>query len=879
MGIELVEQALSRGIMPERILYTSFTRAAANEARQRAIEKFPYLNEDRFCFFRTLHSIGFRLLQLNHNSILDGHKLKEFAKTFNYQFSSDTLDKDIFQQEIIDMGLGTEADVYLAFDEWRKNKLYFSLDLMGLDFKQAYNEFIRQHGEIHSQFNEQGLRAFIRRKEEYKQKKGLWEFSDILAKVIMDKIPLDVDVVIADEHQDASPLIHAVVNFWSMNAKEVYLLGDPDQCLPAGTKIATPNGEVNIENLSEGSAVVVSIGSGYSGVSKVSKIHRNISHKLFITLRTKTGKELTLTADHRLFVAVPFTYNRRPRMDYFYVYLMQNDAYGWRIGTTNIPGSRLRIEGRPVPRMFLIRDYDSLEEARFYEALYSLKYGIPTQTFISHSVRQFIYGDVLKKLCNELGVASRVGLLASDLGINLDFPIWVPQSTTLAHPSRLTINVRMATYHQNSKRFGKRPYGFHAVALETTDKSLQDKLRSYGYKMSRRDGSYLAIHSKDFEVVLTEAMKLKQITGGQIRVTHTALGKQGRVIAGLLMPAGNVMRGFVVPILNNGKIVMDEVIDVKREFRIEETFDLDIEQYHNYIANGIMVHNCIYSFMAADPSIMIDWERDEDIVLRQSHRCCQAVHDLSRKITDRMKVRYHSDFLPTASQGRVIRTYTPDYDSVGSTIVAARTRYLLERHYDELMRLGLPFTARSGERSPLDRKEKDVVLTLFYLANGEQVSFDDIYRLSEAVPQKRWLEYGSKASIKEMATKEPNRKLSKASLPALGFTSDFVSVLNDREFLVPLKLEEKDKLYFRRVINKYGIEGLTNQPKLSIGTCHSFKGLEADRVILDLELTTRPLENLDVNPDSEHRVFYVGSTRAREEIQLLIPDSWKVYNL
>jgi DNA helicase-2/ATP-dependent DNA helicase PcrA len=516
-GIQLVKDALAKGTLPQRILYTSFTRSAAQESRDRALAAFPQYSSDDFKYFRTLHSIGFRLLQLNHNSIFDGHKLKEFAKTFNYQFSRDTLDKDIFQQEIIDMGLGSEADAYLAFDEWRKNKLYFSLDLMGLDFKHAYNEFIQQHGEIHSQFNEQGLRAFIQRKEEYKQKEGLWEFSDILAKVLMDEIPLDVDVVIADEHQDASPLIHAVIDLWSKQAQEVYLIGDPDQA--------------------------------------------------------------------------------------------------------------------------------------------------------------------------------------------------------------------------------------------------------------------------------------------------------------------------------------------------------------------------IYSFMAADPSIMIDWERDEDIVLKQSYRCSQAVHDLSRKITDRMKVRYHSDFLPTSSLGQVIRTYTPNYDSAGSTIVAARTRYLLQKHYDELIRLSLPFTTRRGEKSPLDRKEKDIVLTLYYLVNGEQVSFDDIYRLSEVVPQKHWLEYGAKAQIKEMASREPSRKLSKASLPALGFTQDFMSVLNDRDFLAPLKLEEGTKLYFRRLISKYDIQGLIEPPKLSIGTCHSFKGLEADKVILDLELTTRPLENLDVNPDSEHRVMFVGVTRAREEIQLLIPDSWKAYNL
>ena len=51
--LRIVEDALSRGISPERIAYLAFTRQAANEAKERAMIQFGF-DEARFPF--SVHS-------------------------------------------------------------------------------------------------------------------------------------------------------------------------------------------------------------------------------------------------------------------------------------------------------------------------------------------------------------------------------------------------------------------------------------------------------------------------------------------------------------------------------------------------------------------------------------------------------------------------------------------------------------------------------------------------------------------------------------------------------------------------------------------------------------------------------------------------------
>lgn len=93
-----------------------------------------------------------------------------------------------------------------------------------------------------------------------------------------------------------------------------------------------------------------------------------------------------------------------------------------------------------------------------------------------------------------------------------------------------------------------------------------------------------------------------------------------------------------------------------------------------------------------------------------------------------------------------------------------------------------------------------------------------------------------------------------------------------REHLLPAR--QTGIVYPASVYSQYGIEGLRKDPKILIGTIHSVKGGEADSVYLFPDISYRAREEIDINPnaiDSAYRLFYVGMTRARTELNLMAP--------
>jgi superfamily I DNA/RNA helicase len=64
---------------------------------------------------------------------------------------------------------------------------------------------------------------------------------------------------------------------------------------------------------------------------------------------------------------------------------------------------------------------------------------------------------------------------------------------------------------------------------------------------------------------------------------------------------------------------------------------------------------------------------------------------------------------------------------------------------------------------------------------------------------------------------------------------------------------------------------LREEPLIHVGTCHSFKGSEADTVFVYPDLSTAGAIEWQSNRDSILRLFYVAITRAREELVLCDP--------
>jgi hypothetical protein len=74
--------------------------------------------------------------------------------------------------------------------------------------------------------------------------------------------------------------------------------------------------------------------------------------------------------------------------------------------------------------------------------------------------------------------------------------------------------------------------------------------------------------------------------------------------------------------------------------------------------------------------------------------------------------------------------------------------------------------------------------------------------------------------------------------------------------------------YVWNVVRRHGVNAFATRPKLYVGTIHSFKGAEADTVIVYPDLSYKGMETYYDNPQSVIRMFYVAFTRAREKLVL-----------
>lgn len=64
--------------------------------------------------------------------------------------------------------------------------------------------------------------------------------------------------------------------------------------------------------------------------------------------------------------------------------------------------------------------------------------------------------------------------------------------------------------------------------------------------------------------------------------------------------ANDIKVGDDIAIYSDGEIIMDTVVDRKLDKYTGYVYDLDIDEYHNYIANGVVSHNSIYGWRGAN---------------------------------------------------------------------------------------------------------------------------------------------------------------------------------------------------------------------------------------------------------------------------------------
>ena len=205
--LNIVEQSLARGIEPQRIAYLAFTRKAAHEAQERAMEKFGF-DTGRFPFFRTLHSLAFKRLGLKRDEIMTDKHFRNIGKAMGIEF------KGIYDEDLgvhIGMGLGDKCS------------RVESLSRVGLRSLEKQYEYINENDlSLHA------VKQYSEALQKYKKQNKLLDFTDMLEKF---HEPLPIDICIIDEAQDLSSLQYKMAITASQYAKEVYIAGDDDQAI------------------------------------------------------------------------------------------------------------------------------------------------------------------------------------------------------------------------------------------------------------------------------------------------------------------------------------------------------------------------------------------------------------------------------------------------------------------------------------------------------------------------------------------------------------------------------------------------------------------------------------------------------------------------
>ena len=308
-------------------------------------------------------------------------------------------------------------------------------------------------------------------------------------------------------------------------------------------------------------------------------------------------------------------------------------------------------------------------------------------------------------------------------------------------------------------------------------------------------------------------------------------------------------------------VVVDEAQDLtKLQWRVIRRIVQDVPQV--YIGGDDW--QAIYQWAGADVSTFLATP-GERIVLAESHRCSSAVHTLATMIGNRIRQKIPKAWVPKDDGGNVIRVADPEMvDPLdGTWLFLARHRFMLGRYVTHLRTKGYPYIC-SGQSS-IAVPQIRAVIQWERLRRGEQISGTDVENV-----------YGS--FLKGIVSKGHRKpKVSPREMYGLGDLKSRFGLLTDKDWMHVINLTPENREYVR-AIRARG-ESLTREPRISISTIHGAKGGEADSVVLSCDLATKAYNAYRRDHDAEDRCFFVGASRAKQNLFLVQPFQMRHYRI
>lgn len=725
---------------PNNILAVTFTNKAANEMRQRIAKLLGENANNRYFmpYAGTFHSICVRILRksgdfagiANNFVIFDETDRQNAIKKISKQINLD--DKNYPTRTLA--SIISNAKNELINPSEYKNLASGPMQAMAAKVYPLYQSLLKEANAL--------------------------DFDDLIAKTVSllaknnhvrQEWQSQFKYIMIDEYQDTNAAQYKLIKLLTGEHNNIAVVGDDWQCLLPNSNIQTSNGNRHIKDVSKGILVKASSGYGDANFFPVTNVRKFKFTGEVIKVITQQNYELSVTPNHIMFA-------RWGHFDSYFVYLMYSPKHGYRIGMTKGTrfdgkkediGLRVRANQERATKMWVIMVCDSREEAKANEALYSYKYGIPTMVFRADLNRRMSFSQSqIDNIYAQIDTKTRAVELFADLGINQEFPHFIPGASLRGEHDRLVINVVL---FGDKRKTAKSAWSASRLSVNTSDRDKLRVFESLGYtiRTGRSDTYRTEIHNLDYGKIesLLEEINFQ---GSEDEVITKKYTYQTQHKFDFL-PASQLHVGMLLPVVNGDQVTEDKIKEIKRLNYSGDVYDLDIQAVHNYVASNIIVHNSIYSWRGADFKNILNFERDNKettiIKLEQNYRSTKHILDAAHAVIAKNKQRSDKKLWTKAEGGNPVQTLQVANERSEGEVIVRRIKTAVDlgaRQYKDyallyrtnaqsrsleevLVQYGIPYKIVGGVRF-YDRKEiKDILAYLRLIYQPEDIiSFERI---------------------------------------------------------------------------------------------------------------------------------------------------------
>jgi superfamily I DNA/RNA helicase len=362
----------------------------------------------------------------------------------------------------------------------------------------------------------------------------------------------------------------------------------------------------------------------------------------------------------------------------------------------------------------------------------------------------------------------------------------------------------------------------HRIALVGNDPAARATLEALGFRTSEdkpgvNGWTYDAV-SASMATILERAETISRAVNADINLSARLGRNSGEVIEGKALPftpAASVRPGMVMFDATGGYDVVETVEVVPLAAPV---YDLDIERTHNFIANGIVTHNSIYSWRGANPKVLFQFEQDfpntRVVLLEQNYRSTQIVLDAAHGVVSNNRGRKDKKLWTQRAGGEKIVLHEAYNEEEEGSYIVNEIRRLVGRGEarlsdcavmyrtnaqsraleEQFIRSGTPYIV-VGSKKFYERKEiRDVLAYLRLIANPQDsVSLQRIINVpTRKIGEKtfgeflRWAQREGMQPVEALARIEEHPTLATASKRALTAFSNLLADLRRQAVELPL---------------------------------------------------------------------------------------------